>query len=174
MSEGVYGKKCPVCGHINDEIAMVCANNCQVNMLRVTAQYHKVSEQEHLATSLGENKESSIQGSIPKKRQPTVKAIACVARIYPEFNPNLIIEIKDGDTIGREGDIDVSSLPRSEFISRKHATFILEGSSWHIRDNNSMNGTKINFKKLEPHQVVKLNDGDRISLADTTFIFKSS
>ncbi len=69
--------------------------------------------------------------------------------------------------IGRSGDnsIVVNDLN----ASRKHAELRYEDDgSWNIVDLNSMNGTKVNGRRVTS---ARLNDGDRITIGVTDFLF---
>ena len=173
MSEGLYGKKCPICGHVNDEFAMKCVKGCQGGLSRIAAQYHKVSKEEKVTIPSSEDKKRLDREPSTEECCCTVKMSTTITKIYPESNPALTMEIKDGDTIGRGGDINVSSLPRSEFISRKHATFILQKGKWFMRVEGKTNPTSVNLKLINSGGITELSDGDKIILGDTTFIFRS-
>ncbi|MBR8840612.1 MAG: FHA domain-containing protein [Stigonema ocellatum SAG 48.90 = DSM 106950] len=72
-------------------------------------------------------------------------------------------------------DIDVSSLPDADAVSRLHAEIQLEGSTYYLIDVGSTNGTFLNNTKLEPTNRYPLNLGDRIDLGQgnqITFIFQ--
>jgi pSer/pThr/pTyr-binding forkhead associated (FHA) protein len=94
------------------------------------------------------------------------------AEVYLEDDPGFRFALLDGLTIGREGDINVSELPGSKFVSRIHATFLKEGGSWYVRDENSKNSTFVNSVRLEPGEKVKLKDEDLISIGSMSFVFK--
>jgi len=172
MNEVLYGKKCPKCKHVNDNLAMKCVA-CKEGLSRIKPQNHKVSKEEKATASSSENKKRLDQESSAEECRYTAKMSTAIAKIYPESNPALTLEIKDGDTIGREGDINMSSLPRSEFISRKHATFILQKGKWFLRAESKTNPTLVNLKLIGPGEITELSDGDKIIVADTAFIFRS-
>lgn len=73
-------------------------------------------------------------------------------------------------------DIDVSSLPDAEVVSRNHAQILLDGSNYWIQDLGSSNGTFLNDIRLEREITYQLNLGDRIDLGQgnqVTFIFQN-
>jgi hypothetical protein len=70
-------------------------------------------------------------------------------------------------TIGRTPDNQIV-IPSRE-VSRKHAEILLGQSGYTLRDLGSPNGTFVNGKKVTEHP---LKDGDRITLAGVTFVFK--
>jgi hypothetical protein len=49
-------------------------------------------------------------------------------------------------------------------ISRKHAVIRRQSGQLYLIDLGSRNGTYVNSKKAEPHQLVKLHDGDELRL----------
>ncbi|BAZ50565.1 FHA domain-containing protein [Nostoc sp. NIES-4103] len=92
-----------------------------------------------------------------------------------EFAPNsAVIRIgKPNDQI--PPDLDLSSLPDVEVVSRIHAQIRVEGSNYFIEDLDSSNGTFLNNIKLEPRTLYQLKPGDKIDFgqgAKVTFIFQ--
>ena len=94
------------------------------------------------------------------------------AYVYLEDDPGFRFVLTDGLTIGREGGINVSSLPDSKYVSRVQATFLHEGGSWYVRDDNSRNSTFVNSVRLTPGEKRKLKDEDLISFGMMGFVFK--
>jgi pSer/pThr/pTyr-binding forkhead associated (FHA) protein len=92
-----------------------------------------------------------------------------------ELPPNLVV-IRIGKPNDQSlPDIDVSSLPDAEIVSRSHAQIKVDGSNYYIEDLGSSNGTFLNGIKLEPGITYQLNLGDRIDLGQghkVTFIFQ--
>ena len=93
------------------------------------------------------------------------------AVVYLEDDPSFKFPLLDGLTVGREGDINVSPLKGSKFVSRVHATFIKEKDGWYIRDEESRNCTYVNSVKVEPGEKKKLGKDDLISLGFMGFVF---
>ena len=60
----------------------------------------------------------------------------------------------------------------SGYISRSHANIITRGSDYYIVDNNSRNHTYVNGQILQSNMEVKLQNGDRVRLADEEFEFR--
>ncbi len=175
MAEVIYGKKCPICGHINPDKAAECEKKCG-SLLRVSAQYYKQEEiqEEDRQEIVPQHIQPQAQLPPPEKHEAIIRMPSISPKLYCEFNPNFIVEIKNGDVIGREGNIDVTPLPRSQYISRRHAIFIQQGSNWFLRAESRTNPTIVNFRRLNPGEMEPLKDNDRITLADTTFIFRIS
>jgi ribosomal protein L40E len=74
-------------------------------------------------------------------------------------------------------DIDVSSYPCAEVVSRIHADLRIEGDSVYVEDTGSSNGTYINHNVLPKGNRHLLRVGDRISLGKgdlVTFLFHSA
>lgn len=57
-------------------------------------------------------------------------------------------------------------------ISRIHGEIIREDGGWIIRDLGSRNGSWLNGVALKPRENYPLNDGDRITAAETELIFR--
>ena len=73
-------------------------------------------------------------------------------------------------------DIDVSSFPCAEVVSRVHANIRLEDENYYIEDVGSANGTYINHNVLAKGHRHLLRLGDRIGLGKgdlVTFIFQA-
>ena len=71
-------------------------------------------------------------------------------------------------------DINVSTLPNADFVSRLHAEIQVEKNTHYIVDMSSANGTYLNNIKLEPTKRYPLKLGDKIDLGHggkVTFIF---
>lgn len=56
-------------------------------------------------------------------------------------------------------------------MSREHARFLLRSNRWTLRDCNSKNGCYLNGSRVESSA---LQDGDRIELGNTTFVFREA
>ena len=93
------------------------------------------------------------------------------AEVYLEDDPEFRFALLDGLTVGREGDVSVSKLKDSKYVSRVHATFLKEGNSWYVRDEKSKNCTFVNSVKLDPGEKRKLRNDDLVCLGYMSFIF---
>jgi ribosomal protein L40E len=74
-------------------------------------------------------------------------------------------------------DLDVSSFPCAEVVSRVHANIRVEDDNYYIEDVGSANGTYINHNVLAKGNRHLLNLGDRIGLGKgdlVTFIFQAA
>ncbi|MDR9403344.1 MAG: FHA domain-containing protein [Halothece sp. Uz-M2-17] len=72
-------------------------------------------------------------------------------------------------------DVDLSSLPDAEIISRQHATIHIEAETYYIEDLGSSNGTYINNTPVPRGERQEISGGDLLALGKedkVTFIFK--
>jgi len=83
--------------------------------------------------------------------------------IPPEKSPN-----KRRITIGRSSYNDI--VIDDDAASRENSFIIIENNEYKIGDMGSTNGTFLNGKKITSPKV--LNDGDKINIGDSEFIFK--
>lgn len=78
---------------------------------------------------------------------------------------------KPETVIGKERkkvDICITNDPT---ISRRHCCITIQNNQFYLSDMGSSNGTYFGGKKLVPQQPVKLQDGDRFTISDQTFLF---
>lgn len=75
---------------------------------------------------------------------------------------------REGDIIGVDGDVlTIGRSPQSDVflddvtVSRHHARILIEPEGYVIEDLNSLNGTYVNRKRIERHQ---LFDGDELQI----------
>jgi hypothetical protein len=121
---------------------------------------------------------------IPTPTQPLAIEQPPLSRQLLHLQTNTILEIlphlhvihvgKPNETIAP--DIDVSSFPCAEVVSRIHANIQLEDHNYYIEDAGSANGTYINHNVLAKGNRHLLRTGDRIGLGKgdlVTFIFQS-
>ena len=82
--------------------------------------------------------------------------------------PGRVFEVRgDRLTIGRSRDSDI--FLEDLAVSRLHATVFREGDgSYHVRDENSANGTTVNGQRIGDHV---LEEGDEIGLGQTVLAF---
>ena len=75
---------------------------------------------------------------------------------------------REGEIVGVEGDVlTIGRSPQSDLflddvtVSRHHARILVETDGYLIEDLNSLNGTYVNRKRIERHQ---LFDGDELQI----------
>jgi hypothetical protein len=67
--------------------------------------------------------------------------------------------------IGREAPCHgILNVDSSSGVSRKHATLIYQNGAWHVRDENTANGTRVNGTRILPNTLVPLGATARIML----------
>jgi ribosomal protein L40E len=121
---------------------------------------------------------------LPVIEQPPAIEPLPLSRQLLHLQTNTILEIlphlqvihvgKPNETIAP--DIDVSSFPCAEVVSRIHANIQVEDRNYYIEDAGSANGTYINHNVLAKGNRHLLRDGDRIGLGKgdlVTFIFQA-
>jgi hypothetical protein len=72
-------------------------------------------------------------------------------------------------------DVDLSSLPDAEIISRQHALIHIEAETYYIEDLGSSNGTYVNNTAVARGERQEISAGDLLALGKedkVTFIFK--
>lgn len=159
-------KKCRNCGAICDQYASFC-DSCRESLMNVEA--------EEIAD---EWTELNIEEELEKKSEDNEVDSEVTLRLPPQprleclTQPGFIFEINDGTIIGRDGDVDISSLYNSDYISGKHAAFHFNNGNWYIEDLKSTNGTLVNQVRLREHQKQIIYERDKITLANVTFIFR--
>ncbi|MFL5696628.1 MAG: FHA domain-containing protein [Ktedonobacteraceae bacterium] len=80
----------------------------------------------------------------------------------------------DHDIGGIQPEVDLSSVPGSDTVSRIHAALEHIGSTYTLTDLNSTNSTRLNGKRLEPDKATPINDGDSLSFGKVTCTFKKA
>ncbi len=81
------------------------------------------------------------------------------------------IEISNNDfVIGKDKSAD-AVIAFNPAISRRHCKITYENEQYYLQDMGSSNGTFLNKKPIK-HEIVAINDGDRINLGQTVFIVK--
>ena len=81
-----------------------------------------------------------------------------------------VIEVdRDALSVGRNASMSDVAVTFNSAIGRKHCTILRDASFFMVKDENSVNGTFVNDVKVTSGQVMRLNDGDVLSLANTRF-----
>ena len=100
------------------------------------------------------------------------KALAVPHLVYNGSDFCDDIELTDFPfTIGKLSDT-VNHIMDNALISRIHARFYLKEDCYYVEDLNSSNGTYVNNVPLSPHTMTEIHDGDCITFACLTYIFK--
>lgn len=175
-------KICPQCGVINDEYAIYCTNpQCRGTLMNVDAVEVEGGSQTRpagKAEGAGGKNGKGVQGKVGQDAlerpqiRPTEMLAPQAARLEHTGPPTFVFKVKSGDTIGRAGDVDISALERSRFISGKHARFYIKEGVWQLESLAQTNKTYLNGVEIPPQGRRGLADGDMITMADSNFIFR--
>lgn len=100
-----------------------------------------------------------------------VEEVQPVARLIGVSDPALSFAIKPGTNgLGRRADSDIPL--NDPYVSGVHADITAEEGEFYVVDMRSTNGTLLNGSKITPGIRVALNDGDEITVGQTTFRFE--
>ena len=67
--------------------------------------------------------------------------------------------------------IDLGSVDIKNSVSRTHAEICPDTGGWLIQDKGSLNGTKLNGKRLRPNEPQRLQPLDECVFGELTFCF---
>ena len=81
-------------------------------------------------------------------------------------------QTKDDFLIGRKIDLVNGYIENQDVISKIHARIIRVGNNFFIKDEESLNGTYLNDKKINEYDVRPLKIGDIVKLANIEFKIK--
>ncbi len=62
--------------------------------------------------------------------------------------------------------------PKSPAVSAVHCAIVIEGNQVRVQDMGSTNGTLVNDRCLRQGEVVRVKDGDRLQVAQLSFMFR--
>ncbi len=126
--------------------------------------------------TLSAKKEDKYPSEPPKRNSKRVTGLMPSKKVnYPSLlrlSNNDIIDIdKSKFSVGYNSDCDFS-FQDNEHISGRHCVFYYSDGEVFVMDEKSTNGTYINGEEISYGKKVKLNFGDKITLADEEFILK--
>lgn len=75
--------------------------------------------------------------------------------------------------LGRKGDIDISSLPGSPYISRRHVAITYIDEHWYVKNLSEASITRLNAVTLPSGTTATIAEGDKLTCGKTTFIFRA-
>ncbi len=87
--------------------------------------------------------------------------------------PGVVLSVHSGNIIGREGDVDLTSLKDAEYLSRKHARFHFDGSKWLVENLSTKSFTYVNGKQVPPNTQVEITTGDKLTLGIIRCTFRT-
>ena len=98
-----------------------------------------------------------------------ISNVMAFVRCTPPGQPAKVVSlINDVMVLGRSVQADIP-IPSDGNCSRKHCQIRKWAGKYMLEDLQSHNGTFVNGTKVTTHE---LNDGDLISIGDTTVLFK--
>lgn len=155
---------CDAAVEIDDHFCAECGNSLQVGIDQVGIE-HTGSITSIIAIGGDTNSGPMAPVGSPSLAElPTGSALLVVQRGPGEgsefaLNADLL-------TVGRSPDSEV--FLDDVTVSRRHAEFRRGSSGWSIRDAGSLNGTYVNRRRVEDHQ---LNGGDEVQIGKFRFVF---
>ncbi|GIW80165.1 MAG: sigma-54-dependent Fis family transcriptional regulator [Gemmatales bacterium] len=90
-----------------------------------------------------------------------------IRRENDEFRAVFPLDEKERYTLGRIATNRI--VVKDELCSREHAEIYFADGHWHVRDNNSLNGTQVNDVRLTEER--RLFPGDEIRIGRTSLLF---
>jgi len=146
---GVGGVTCPSCGHSNPADSAFC-EKCGVT----------------IATAPPAPVQPPPTPPPPPLVVPTVEGVL----ILPDGNQ---ISIGARKVLGRMDLAKYASPDEAMWMSRQHFTVFRQNDRFHIQDDGSTNGTKLNGVEIKNQGKQELRDGDEIVVADAvTLVFR--
>jgi predicted component of type VI protein secretion system len=86
--------------------------------------------------------------------------------------PGVLLSVKSGDVIGREGNVDLTKLKDAEYMSRKHARFGTKHGKWFVENLSTKSFTYVNGKQVDPNTQQQIEPGDRLTFGIIRCTFK--
>lgn len=82
----------------------------------------------------------------------------------------IILDVKDGNILGRATGDFVSQLGKFPVISSRHAQISKKDGKWFITDLHSTNKTYVNNVQLTPDVPAEIKENDVVILANVSFV----
>ncbi len=171
-------KVCPQCGTINNEYAIYCTNpRCRGTLMNVNPVVVEESPQTVPKDNIRESEKETrveVEKDVAARPliQPTEVLGTTAARLEYVGTPTFAFKVHNGDTVGRAGDVNISALERSRFISGQHISLHIFRGVWHLKSLSQTNKTYLNGEEIPRGSSRELADGDIITLANTNFTFR--
>lgn len=116
---------------------------------------------------------TTVKTAVKTKLLNSETAMAEGKLILP--NGNEVLLSTASKWIGRADFAGIIPDQDDNFISRQHVLITFEGGEYFVEDRNSGNGTRLNGADIKGKGNQKLNDGDKIELAEAvTVVFRRS
>lgn len=134
---------------------------------------------EPITTEISDDSDD-IDMTIPLKEEPDEGEEETVL-LVPKFkidaslyrnNTGEIFQInKERSVIGKSETRADIVIRDNKTVGRAHCIISVEDREYYLEDNNSLNGTYLEDKKLQSDEKVRIQDGSRVRLSDEEFIF---
>lgn len=105
-------------------------------------------------------------GTVVLSAQPDIRPRAWLLRVR---NSQRMYLDKNVVRMGSDQSYVDLVIPDNRAVSRSHADILCQEDGYYVRDNNSTNHTYLNGQAVAPGQLVRLEDGARLRLADEDF-----
>lgn len=180
---GIKILKCSKCGSIG--ISKFCGK-CGGSMV-FTGESSAVS----VSSNVSNSSQTVSETTVPTIAQPvspivqnqvsqpaqTIPAGTLVIHLEPQeknlqlCNSNgIILDVKDGNILGRATGDFVSQLGKFPVISSRHAQISKKDGKWFITDLHSTNKTYVNNVQLTPDVPAEIKENDVVILANVSFV----
>jgi hypothetical protein len=156
---------CPTCQHQEYPGALFCSK-CGAQLVQAKGAGSTTA----IYTSIPESASQIETPSFPPP--PSEFKDASVALLILDLEQTIFLDIKKEFSLGRATagqpivpDVDLSPYNAYETgVSRLHASLNIASRPITIQDLGSVNGTRVNGKKLAPHSSTSLSNGDILTL----------
>ncbi|MGB8951228.1 MAG: FHA domain-containing protein [Candidatus Aminicenantales bacterium] len=152
-------KICPYCGE-----AVVRASDAVPPELKKTVREDVAFEHEKAEEARAAEAKKT---KIIKEKSPEIKALAWLIATDGPMRATTYQIIKGKTTVGNTLSCDIQF--QDEYVSSQHASFHFDKGRYTLTDLDSANGTYVNGKRVTKRG---LEDGDRIKIGETTYVFK--
>jgi hypothetical protein len=125
-----------------------------------------VVEAREQAEKLAEE-ESLRKTRMISERDQDVKSLAWLIALEGPTRASMYQLLKEKTVVGSSMDSDIQL--GDQFVSNRHASFNFSGGKYFVTDLDSANGTFVNEKRVTKRS---LDDGDKVRIGDTHYIFK--
>jgi len=148
-----WKRRCPKCEHQNPPTSSECEKDGE-----------DISDVEPVR--VGPADELSHAAEFPRARQGEFLILESLEL------PEVRLTVRDGEIVGREGDVDPSAVPKSDQIQRKHARFFMKNSNWHVEHLPGSTGTTfttVDGRRCTERMDAPLQHGSIVSLTYAPF-----
>lgn len=163
-------KRCPECGCVNDEYKYICDNDdCRCSLMNVLPEEADKLNKKSIEVERSKGFKNNCTRPVIAHTELTDNMEALLEHPGP---PVFAFKVNNGAIAGRSGSIDLTPLANSNFISGQHVRFYLQEGIWYLENMSNTNKTLVNGVDMIQGGRHILKDGDLITMANTTFIFR--